>query len=124
MKNDDLFPLKIDIQAIDDRKFLELATLFDKPKFLRYLPKIREKYHFDQLISIDKYHDTWNQLSDSEDKGKFNPSTYDQDNIQEIVDYAKKNDTWYFSWEAVDPKIRTSLTSFSSSNSAVFLPIF
>lgn len=66
MKYEDLTRLKIDVQTDNDRNFLELATLFDKPEFLEYLPKIRKKYKIDPLVKIEEY----DQLMDEYFKGK------------------------------------------------------
>ena len=55
MKYEDLVGLKINVQTNNDRNFLELATLFDKPEFLGYLPKIRKKYQIDPLVNLEDF---------------------------------------------------------------------
>ncbi|HRN70785.1 MAG TPA: hypothetical protein PLS49_06420 [Candidatus Woesebacteria bacterium] len=69
--------LKIDIQTSNDRNFLELAILFDKPEFLEWLPKIRKKYSFVTPAPLEKF-DEFHQESFTFDKGKeFDMSLYE-----------------------------------------------
>jgi len=92
MQNENLLRLKIDIQTGNDRNFLELATLLDKPGFLEYLPKIRNKYKIDPLFKLEQYE----QLMDEYFKGeesKFDFSNYD--NTKELINYANTNVVWY-----------------------------
>ena len=99
MKNEDLLRLKIDIQTKNDRNFLELAILFDKPEFLKYLPKIRGKYKIDPLVKLGEYEQLMDEYFKSEES-KFDFSTYD--NTKELIEYANKNVVWYEEIEDAD----------------------
>lgn len=99
MKNEDLTHLKIDVQTTNDRNYLELAILFDKPKFVEYLPKIRKKYGIGHLVKLEEY----DQLMDDYFKStesKFDFSTYE--NVKELTEYANKNVVWYEEIEDAD----------------------
>jgi hypothetical protein len=92
MKQSDLNKLRIEILTNNDRNFLELAILFDKPEFLEYLPKIRKKYSINSLHRLEEYE----QLLDKHFKSnesKFDFSTYE--NAKELIEYANKNVVWY-----------------------------
>lgn len=56
-KNDKAYlqDLKIDIRASKDINYQELALLFDKPKFLNLLPKLRKEYNVVNFLGIDEY---------------------------------------------------------------------
>jgi hypothetical protein len=99
MKYEDLARLKIDVQTNNDRNFLELAILFDKPEFLEYLPKIRKKYKIDPLIKIEEYDQLMDKYFKSEES-KFDFSTYE--NAKELINYANKNVVWYEEIEDAD----------------------
>lgn len=99
MKNEDLSRLKIDIRTNNDRNFLELATLFDKPEFLEYLPKIRKKYQVEPLVKLEEYDQLMDEYFKSSES-KFDFSTYD--NAKELIEYANKNVVWYEEIEGAD----------------------
>ena len=88
MQYEDLFPLKIDIQTKNDKHFLELAILFDKPEFLAWLPKIRNKYGFDSLIPLGRYGETSSSFQHSKSE-KFDLSIYKD--VEGLVEYANEN---------------------------------
>lgn len=88
MQYEDLFPLKIDIQTKNDKHFLELAILIDKPEFLEWLPKIRNKYALNSLIPLDKYGETFSSFQHSKLE-KFDLSIYKD--IEGLVEYANEN---------------------------------
>lgn len=90
MQYEDLARLKIDIHTTNDRNFLELAILFDKPEFLAYLPKIRRKYGFDP-VTPDQYGLIQERLEQSEET-IFDFSTYE--NPQELIDFINDNAVW------------------------------
>src|SRR3989344_4839058 len=90
MKYEDVARLKIEIHTTNDRNFLELAILFDKPEFLAYLLKIRKKYGFEPTTP-DQYKLIQDKLEQSEET-KFNFSTYE--NAQELIDYINDNAVW------------------------------
>lgn len=89
---ENLLRLKIDVQTTNDRNFLELATLFDMPEFLEYLPKIRSKYKVDPLFKLEQYEQLLDDYFKSEES-KFDFSTYN--NAKELINYANKNVVWY-----------------------------
>lgn len=91
MTDEDLLRLKIDIQTDNDRNFLELAILFDKPEFLAYLPKIRRKYGIKKPLLSNEYRPTLEKLENSEET-KFDFSTYE--NAQELIDFINDNAVW------------------------------
>lgn len=91
MKYEDLSKLKIGIKTINDRNFLELAILFDKPEFLEYLPKLREKYQISSLVNLERYLQLMDEFSNSKET-KFDFLTYS--NAGELVEYANKNAVW------------------------------
>lgn len=91
MKNEDLIRLKIGIQADNDRNFLELAILFDKPEFLQYLPKIRNKYYIDTLIKPENFWQQMDEYNESKES-KFDFSIYD--NATALIEYGNKNSIW------------------------------
>jgi hypothetical protein len=88
MKYEDLSPLRIDIQTKNDKHFLELAILFDKPDFLEWLPKIRKKYALNRLIPLDEYGDVTSSFQTSKLE-KFDLSIYKD--IEGLVEYANEN---------------------------------
>lgn len=90
MKYEDLVRLKADIQTTNDRNFLELAILFDKPEFLAYLPKIRAKYGFEPTTP-NQYGIIQEKLEQSEET-KFDFSSYE--NPQELIDFVNDNAVW------------------------------
>ena len=91
MKYEDLARLKIDIQTSNDKNFLELAILFDKPEFLAYLPKIRKRYDIEKPIQSSEYRQVLNRLENSAET-KFDFSIYD--NAQELIDFINDNAVW------------------------------
>ncbi|KKQ74536.1 MAG: hypothetical protein US96_C0030G0016 [Candidatus Woesebacteria bacterium GW2011_GWB1_38_5b] len=95
MKYEDLVRLKIDVQTNNDRNFLELSTLFDKPDFLEWLSKIRNKYGLDQLVRIEDYDTKLDEIGCSGKQGKFDLSIYGEKIGSEIIEYAKENATWF-----------------------------
>lgn len=99
MKHEDLSRLKIDVQTTNDRNFLELVILFDKPEFLEYLPKIRKKYGIDDLVKLEEYDQLMDAYFKSEES-RFDFSTYV--NTKELIDYANKNVVWYEEIEDAD----------------------
>lgn len=86
----DLARLKVEIHTTNDRNFLELAILFDKPEFLAYLPKIRAKYGFEPTTP-DQYRAIQEKLEQSEET-KFDFSSYD--NPHELIDFVNDNAVW------------------------------
>ncbi|KKQ66941.1 MAG: hypothetical protein US86_C0002G0058 [Candidatus Daviesbacteria bacterium GW2011_GWA2_38_24] len=95
MKYENLARLKIDVQTTNDRNFLELSILFDKPDFLEWLLKIRKKYGFDQLVKLDDYDSKLDEIGRSGIQGKFDLSTYREKIGSEIIEYARRNETWF-----------------------------
>lgn len=90
MKYEDLLRLKIDVQTNNDRNFLELAILFDKPKFLEWMPKIRDKYNFKPLIPIENLYDDLY----TEERGKeFDMALYKD--IKGLDDYMIVNQSYF-----------------------------
>lgn len=80
--------MKIDILTKNDKHFLELAILFDKPEFLEWLPKIRNKYTFNTPIPLNKYHETASSFQHSKLE-RFDLSIYKD--VEELVEYANEN---------------------------------
>lgn len=105
MKYEDLARLKIDVQTDNDRNFLELSILFDKPEFLEWLPKIRNKYHL-KLAPLDKYDEVINSF-DSVDRGRFDMSLYED--IKGLKEYAKQNETFLTNLEDNDAELYQKL---------------
>lgn len=99
MKYEDLSKVKIGIQTKNDRNFLELAILFDKPEFIEYLPKIRKKYNITKLYDLEDYERLMDEYFNSKES-KFDFSTYG--NAKELVEYASKNVVWYEEIEDAD----------------------
>lgn len=90
MQYEDLARLKVEIHTTNDRNFLELAILFDKPDFLAYLPKIRKKYGFES-VTPNKYLSIQEKLEKSEETN-FDFSTYE--NPQKLIDFINDNAVW------------------------------
>ena len=91
MKYEDLARLKIDIQTTNDKNFLELAILFDKPEFLAYLPKIRKRYGIEKPIQSSEYRQILDRLENSKET-KFDFSLYE--NARELIDFIDDNAVW------------------------------
>lgn len=91
MKYEDLARLKIDIQTSNDKNFLELAILFDKPEFLAYLPKIRKRYDIEKPIKSSEYRQVLDRLENSKET-KFDFSIYE--NARQLIDFIDDNAVW------------------------------
>ena len=111
MEYEDLARLKIDIQTKNDRNFLELAILFDKPEFLEYLPKIRKKYSINSLHRLEEYEQLIDKYFKSEES-KFDFSTYE--NAKELIEYANKNVVWYEEIEDAEMTLHQQLDTDAS----------
>ena len=97
MKYEDLLRLKIDIQTTNDRNFMELAILFDKPEFLEWLPKIRDKYNL-QTVAPDKYWEVYGELSDDPEKPRKSLDEFDMSlykDVDGLSDYLIVNESYF-----------------------------
>lgn len=117
MKYEDLSKLKVGIQTKNDRNFLELAILFDKPEFLEYLPKIRKKYNITKVCDLEDYEQLMDEFFNSKES-KFDFSTYG--NAKELIEYANKNVVWYEEIEDADMTMNQRLDTDAAILSYLF----
>lgn len=99
MINRNLLKFRIDVRAIDDTNFLELAILLDKPEFLDFLPQLRKEYGIYNLANTEDYY----SLSDSFAEGKksnINFSKYK--NSKHLIEYALENRGYIFDEDPTD----------------------
>lgn len=97
MKYEDLLRLKIDIQTDNDRNFLELAILFDKPEFLEWMPKIRKKYDL-ETIAPDQYWEVYEELSDDPVNPKKTQDEFDLSlykDVEGLSDYLIVHESFF-----------------------------